>query len=463
VKSQYQHPFVCGMKTLRPHQIVSVLSLCLLLTAICANVGAQQAATAATAPNQTTPLPLDEALRLAATQASAFQQAALNERIAAEDVKQARAAFFPRVISPLSYIYTSPLLSAPPGAARGPSFVAANGIGEYQGAMSVTGELDITGRLRATLERNRALLLFAHAGTEIARRALAQATIESYYELALTTAQRRSAEQNLAAAQELERITSLLLSGGEVAPVDQTRAQLQTTTRRDELERAFANEAVAAGALRALVGYDVARAITTVDLTTATPVEGETERFSADAIATRPELAQFDAEKRAADQDLRLARAERRPQLSYIVSGGFDSDSLQGPRFEEHVGAAAMVSLTVPIFDWGASKSREQQARLRAEAVANERAQALRGFAQQFQAARTLALSAAARIRMAGTGLAQAQINFDASVGRYRAGEAPIIEVTDAQTTLVAQRAALYQAIFDYQTARARLRQAAGQ
>ena len=56
-----------------------------------------------------------------------------------------------------------------------------------------------------------------------------------------------------------------------------------------------------------------------------------------------------------------------------------------------------------------------------------------------------------------------AQTNLDASIARYRAGEAQIVEVTDAQTTLAAQRLAFFQALFDYQVALARLRQAAGQ
>src|SRR5690349_3191820 len=38
---------------------------------------------------------LEEALRLADAQASAYQTAVLNEKIAAEDVKQAQAAFMP--------------------------------------------------------------------------------------------------------------------------------------------------------------------------------------------------------------------------------------------------------------------------------------------------------------------------------------------------------------------------------
>ena len=120
-------------------------------------------------------------------------------------------------------------------------------------------------------------------------------------------------------------------------------------------------------------------------------------------------------------------------------------------------------SLSIPIFDWGASRSRERQARLRARIAENERTIALRGFTQQFYAAQALVTSAAIRIRLAGTGVTQAQSNLNASIARYRAGEAQIIEVTDALTTMAAQRFALYQAIFDYQTALARLRQATGQ
>ena len=98
-----------------------------------------------------------------------------------------------------------------------------------------------------------------------------------------------------------------------------------------------------------------------------------------------------------------------------------------------------------------------------AEVAENERALALRGFTQQFYAARSQATSAAARINVAREAVTKAEENVAASIARYRAGEAQIVEVTDAQTNLVEQRTALYQAIFDYQTALARLRQATNQ
>lgn len=407
-------------------------------------------------------LTLDEALRLANTQASLFQSAVLNERIAAEDVRQAQAAFLPKVTAPLSYIYTSPALGLPPGEPRAPSFIANNAIGEYEALLNVSGDLDIGGKLRATVAKNRALLAAAHAGTEVARRALIEGVTEAYYGLALAAAQRRAAEGNLAAAEEFEKITALLLSGGEVASVDLTRAQLQTTERRDELERARANEEVAAGALRVLVGYDFTRGIATSDLANAVPIDSEYQQFQSTDVTRRPEFTQFEQQLRAARQELKIAHADRLPTLSYSLNGGFDTDSLKGPRLKEHSGVSAAISLNIPIFDWGATRSRERQAQLRLQVAENERDIAVRGFTQQYFAASAQAKSAAARIALAREGVTRAQDNLTASIARYRAGEAQIIEVTDAQTTLIAQRAALYQAIFDYQVAMAKLRQATG-
>ena len=447
--------------------------LCLLsaLTGLLGPGSSLHAQTPATTPSpaaniqsSVTPiLTVDDALRLASAQASSFTEAQLNERIADEDVKQARAAFLPKVGAPLSYIYTSPALGLPPGEPRAPSFIANNAISEYEALVNVSGDFDVAGKLRATLAKNRALLAAAHAGTEVARRALAQAVIEAYYGEALAIAQLHGAEQNLRAAEEFEHITSLLVTGGEVAPVDLTRAQLQTIERRDELEKARANEAVSGGALRVLIGFDFTRPLLTTDLLLGVPADAQFQQFKPEDISRRPEFAQLEATLRAAKEEIRIARADRLPSLSYSINGGFDTDSLKAVRLKEHSGVSAAISVNIPIFDWGATRSRERQARLRVQVAENERALAVRGLTQQYYAALAQANTAAARVRLAGTAITLAQTNLDASIARYRAGEAQIIEVTDAQTTLVAQRLALYQAIFDYQTALGRLRQATGQ
>ena len=423
-------------------------------------------ATASVQQPASTKLTRDEAVRFALAQASAFQTAQYSELIAAEDVRQARVAFLPHITIPSTFVYNSPTLGpAAPGTPRAErfSFISANAITEYQVLAGASGEIDVVGRLRAALRRSVALLEAARAGTEIARRTLIQGVDVAYYGLALSTAKRRSAELTLAATEDFARTTELMFNAGEVSEVDLIRARLQVASRRDDLEQARVAEAVTAGELRVLVGYDFATGIDVVDLATELPNAADINRFAAGAIAMRPELARLDAERRAADQEAKAARAERLPQFSYSINGGFDSESLRPDPLHNHTGVLATVSLTIPVFDWGASRSREQQARLRAKSFVSERDLALRNFTQEFYAARAQALAAASRYQLLSQSVGNAERNLQASIARYRAGEAAIIEVTDAQSTQASQRAALNQALFDYHQARARLLQVTGQ
>jgi outer membrane protein TolC len=399
-------------------------------------------------------------VRLAGLQASAFEQARFAELIAAEDVRQARTAFLPRVAGTFSHVYNSPAIGTRP---REISFINANAITEYEALAGVTGDIDTAGRLRATLRRSVALLEAARAGTEVARRALVQGVVEAYYGLALAAARLHAAELTLSAAEEFQQVTQLLLDAGEVSGVDLVRARLQTATRRDELEQARASERAAADSLRVLVGYGFATPIAVTELVIAPPDIAELNRFTEATITRRPEFAQFDAQLRAAQQEVKIAHADRLPQVSYFVNGGFDTDSLKPSPLKTHTGVLASINVTIPLFDWGTTRSREQQARLRARTTESERALALRNFGQQFYTARAQALSAASRVRILQASVIDAERNVQTSIARYRAGEAPILEVTDAQTTLATQRASLYQALFDYQVSRARLAQAAGQ
>ncbi len=420
------------------------------------------------------PITISDAIDLALRQASAFGGAQIGEQIAAEDVRQARAAFYPRVGIAPNFIYTTPSLSRTTTASvtngnvtavteRQPSFIGANAVSEYQGLVTATGEIDTSGRLRATLRRNKLLVESARAGSEIARRELVQAVTDAYFNLALATVQRRGAENNLRAAQAFEENTKLQLDAGEVAPVDFVRARLQTAQRSNELEQARASESANGDALRAFIGYDFTTPIATEDLLTQIPQIGEIDNLAQTATNTRPEFAQFEADIKAAEQDARIARSERRPQATYSLNGGFVSDSLRPANLRDHLGASAQIGVSLPIFDKGASRSRETQARLRIQQTQNSRALAERQFAQAFFTARTQAMSAAARIKQIGASITDAEQNVAASLARYQAGEASIVEVTDAQNTLIALRLALYQAIFDYQTARARLLRAVGQ
>lgn len=399
---------------------------------------------------------LQNAMQDALQQANAYQQAVIDEQNAALDLTQARAGLLPRLRSSTTGTFNRPLH---PGSTD-PSFIAANATREYQELLGVEGSLDFG--LRAAVARSRALLAAAHAGTEIARRALVRGVREAYFGLGLATAKRRSAEETLAAAEEFERVTTLLHSGGELADVDVIRARLQTAQRRDDVEQARLQEAQALAAMRVLTGVRAPEPLTVSELTPQ-PSAADLEHFSAGMSSRRPELAQAEEQLKAARSDVGVERAGRLPTLTYAIDEGFDSPSLHASDIRQHRGYLATATLNIPIFDWGVGRAKQRQAELKAQASLNQLNITRREIEQEFTAAREEALTAIRRVDNARTAVADARRNVDISIARYRAGEAPILEVTDALTTLAQQRTNYEQALFDFEIARAHLQEATGE
>ncbi len=407
-------------------------------------------------PLNAAPLSAEAAVQAALQQASTLRQAIIDERIAAEDVTQARAALLPRVRNSDGIAYNSP--AHPPSMDQ--SFIAQNALHEYQALVGVAGDLNLG--VFSAIRRAQALLQAAHAGTEIARRALIRGVHEAYYGAALATAKRVAAEQSLAAAEEFQRVTALNYRAGEVPEVDLIRARLQTAARRDDLAQARQAEIIANASLGTLIGYGISRTPAIVPLPQ-TVDAGEIGRLTAAGVARRPEFAQLEAQVRAAREDIRVGRAGYFPKITYSLDEGFDSPSLSHDQVRQHRGALAMASVDWTLFDWGATRSRQRQAELRLQRTELQRQLTIRDLYLQFASAREQAMTAAERVDNARRALADAERNVTISIARYRAGEAPITEATDALTTRATQRLALEQALYDFQIAHEHLREAAGQ
>ena len=400
-------------------------------------------------------LSAEQAVALALQHAISLREAEFEEQSAVQDVKQARVALLPEFSMPLSYFGTTPSTVREPGEPPTFSYVASSAINETIGLIGLTGTIDIAGRLRATLHRSRALLAAAHAGTLAARRNLVIATIDAYYGLVLSRQRRRLADEALALAESFVAVTEEQQKRGTGEETDILRARSAARSRRDELAQAQLNESIAMSQLRILTGLDYTTYITVARITEDVPQITDLLGYQEDAIMLRPELAQLDFEKRAAIEDARAARRELRPQLTYTLNGGFDAADFKPLR--RYSGGSALVTLNVPIFNFGASKSRAAQAQIRARSLDAQRTNQVLQLKQEFYAARAGALSAWDRIRYAVQAATSAQQNLFLIFGRYRSKSASLLEVIDAESNYSATRLEYYQAIADYHSARARL------
>jgi outer membrane protein len=412
------------------------------------------------ANNPARALTVDEAIALALGQTNAFRQAQFEERIAAQDVKQARAAFLPQLSVPLTYFGTTPSQVRAEDEPLTFSYVSSSAINETIGLAQAEGEIDLSGRLRASLRRSKHLLAAAQAGTLVTRRQLVLETVDAYYGLVLARQRRRLAEETLSLAEGFLKVTEGMMQRGEGEESDTLRARAQVSTRRAELEQARAEESAATDVLRVLTGIDFATPIDPSRIAQELPTASDFDSYTDELIKSRPELTQIDAQKRASLEEARVARAERLPQLSYTLNGGFDAADFKP--LKRYAGGSATVTLTIPVFDFGASKSREMQARLRAQQFDAQRESAERLLKQEFYTARATALSALARIKETEAGAVAAQQNMTLIFARYRAKKASITDVVDAQAAYAEARLAYFQAIIDYRTSRIRLESTLG-
>lgn len=407
---------------------------------------------------------LDAAVAMALRQPSSFEQAEIEARIAEEDVRQARGAFLPTFSLPLSYIYSSPLHGQDqrgiPILSRPPAFVANDGINVYELFGAAVGEIDLSGRLRASLDRSRANVVRARAAALVARRGVVSAVTESYYALSLARSRRILAEDVASSAEEFVSVTKVLFDAGEVAEADLVKARAEASARVDETWQARAAEREAAETLNAMTGLAFGEIPNVDDISARAPDPAEVAGLSVDRVALRPEFAAADAEIRAADADVRVARADRRPSLGYAVFAGINDTTIAPSR---DLGVSAAVTLTVPLFDWGATKSRQRQAELHREAAARERARTERVLQSEFWIARAQTDTAVERVRASASGVDDARRSLDLATLRYRAGEAPSLEVIDARRVYAERRGAFVQAMFDYRVSLDHLRRASGQ
>jgi outer membrane protein TolC len=400
-------------------------------------------------------LTVNQAVGLALANASQYRQAQLDERVAREDVRQSRVAFLPQLSLPLTYTGTTnsrirnadePLIF---------SFVSASAINETIAFLNASGPIDLSGRLRAALRRSRALLAATHAGTMAARRSLVISTVDAYYGLVLARQKERLADETLALAEAFTKIAEDARQRGEGEETDVLRARGSALLRRDELEQARAAESAAMNLLRVLTGVDFSIHISLSNVVDAVPTADDFSSYTEELIKSRPELSQIESLKRAALEDASSARRELLPQLSYSLNGGFDAADFRP--LGRYSGAQAIISLNIPVFNWGASKSRETQARLRAQSLDIERENTLRQLREEFYTARANAFSALERINQTRGAADALQQNITLVFSSYRAGKATTLDVLDAQSSYSAARLAYYQAIADYRTARVRL------
>jgi outer membrane protein TolC len=402
---------------------------------------------ASVTPAQGAPLTitLQDALQRARMNDPQYRLAATDVGLARQDRVQARAGLLPNVNFNGSFIYTQGVGTrqadcfASPLGCPNSRYVANNGVHEYVSQADVREALSVTNM--ADYRRSNAALAEAKAKAEIAARGLVVTVTQAYYALVVAERKYATAQRAQDEAARFLDISQKLEKGGEVAHADVIKARIQAQQSDRSLQEARIDMERSRLDLAVLLFPDFNQDYTVVDdLQSPEPLPTFAEVETA-GRKNNPDLRAALAAYQVAQHEVTAAWGGLLPALTVDYFYGIDANQFavrtDGVR---NLGYSGVASLQIPIFSWGADRSKLKQAKLRRDQAHVELSYAqrqllshLREFYNQADTARSEMESLASSAELAAESLRLTTL-------RYQAGESTVLEVVDAQNTLTAAR-----------------------
>jgi outer membrane protein TolC len=408
-------------------------------------------------PGAAITLTLAQALERARRFAPQYQSAEVAAALAHEDRVQAKAALLPSAVWFNQYIYTQGN-DSPTGI-----FVASNGVHVYNNYATVHGDLYAPVK-RADYQRAQAAEAVARARAEVAARGLTATVVESYY--ALLAAQRKltNADQSLAEARRFTDITRRLEGGGEAAHSDVVKAEIQLAQRERDAQDARLAVARTRLGFGVLLFSDYTPEFSVADdLLTAPPVP---DRPQVEALAGRnnPDIRAAQSIVQQQQFELRSARAGYLPALSFDYFYGIDANqyAIYNRDHQPNLGSVAQGTLTIPVWNWGATHSKVKQSELRLQQAKLELSFAQRQLLANLDSFYQEAQVAGAQVDSLRASADLSAESLRLTLLRYQAGEVTVLEVVDAQNTLAQARNAYDDGLVRYRVALANLETVTG-
>jgi len=405
------------------------------------------------------PLSLSSALELARKNSTLYQAAVAEAGSAHEDRTQARDALLPQVAYNNQYLYTQ---GNHHGGVR---FIANNAVHEYSSQGNVHEAIDAAAL--ANYRRISAAAAVARAKAEIASRGLVVSVVQNYFTALAAQFKLEDAKQAAEEGDRFLEITQQLEHGGEVAHSDTIKAELQAQDRHRQLQEAQLALLNTRLDLAVLIFPNLEDNFVLTDDLRASIALPALEEVQQQAARDNPDLRAALESVREASSEVAAARAGYLPSLSLDYFYGIDApnfathSALDGQRLD-NLGSSALVTLNLPIWNWGATHSRIHQAQLR-----QKQAKLELSFSQRKLIAEIRSLYAEAETSLNElAGLARsAELAAESrrlTTLRYKDGEATVLEVVDAQTAFVSASNNYHDGAVRYRVALANLQTLTG-
>lgn len=404
------------------------------------------------------PLTVDEAVRLAVQNHPRLTAATRDVGAATLGVRSAKALTNPNAIF-------------------SPGITSISGVGEE---FLIQQPLEVNGTRSARTGIAQAELRGSQAQAVVALREVVSAVKTAYYELERAREQRAVAREAFTVAQEFDRIARRQVELGSRPGIDLAQTGLEVARAERAVTLADGQVIAAQATLNTALGRKASEPVGPLtplppkqtpptetpsrDATSPqppTPTETETDALMGQSLAARAEIQVETATGDRLQQEARLIRAEGKPDIAPQFRVGYFTRGLE-PTSSGN-GAGIGVAITLPLFDYGSRSNRLRQVEKSAEA------QEARITAAQNEV-RLQVVQAAARLRAAeavvtqyqGGVLEQAKRLLDGSRVGFQEGRTSVVALLEAQRSYRSVQNEYINALADAAVARVELERATG-
>jgi outer membrane protein len=199
-----------------------------------------------------------------------------------------------------------------------------------------------------------------------------------------------------------------------------------------------------------------------VEDVTMAPIPYTLDQAKEIAFAFRPELKSFDAQRKAQDQLIAVARRGHLPDLIFDANYRRSNTSVENT-FPLLGGWQVGLSLLIPIFDGFRTTNRVQETLHTYYVIKSQEELQRQQVALDVEQAWLRLVELQERIKANEAAANAAKENLDLANGRYEVGVGSIIEATDAQNLYTDAQTTYIRTLYDYKIAEAALVRAIGQ
>jgi len=435
----------------------------LQLSVRCIGAGVLNLMLVASGPAQQAPAPaspvkvsLADALNRARANSVVYQGAVMDARIAHEDKKQSVASLLPSVNYNNSAIYTQGN-----GIDDQVKFIANNAVHEYVSQGNVHETLGISGI--AAARRAAAIASAAKARAEIAARGLVVTVVQDYYAASAAEKKLDVAQKAAGEGERFLKLTNDLERGGEVAHSDVIKAELQVNDRRRQLQEARLALLNARLDLAVLIfpdfndNFELTEDLhAPVELPSAAQVEAQASRANPDLRAAIENV-------NAAGHDVSAARAAYLPSLDFDYFYGIDAAHFATrTNGVSNLGSSAVATLSIPVWNWGATQSKVKQAEFQRDQAKRELSLAQRKLLAELKSLYAEAQTAIDELSSLQRSAELGAESLRLTTLRYQNGESTVLEVVDAQNAATTADTAYQDGAVRYRVALANLQTLTG-